>query len=143
MKEKIGITGTFFLKVFENGRLIDQFEENNLVVTTGKEAAVLLLGGDGAGKQITNIGFGTSGAASLLSMTALTGLYSKALEDITYPAAESLKADFVLEEAENNGVTIQEFGLICSDGTLFSRLTRYPIEKTNSIRLEGSWIINL
>jgi hypothetical protein len=43
---------------------------------------------------------------------------------------------------EANGKAIMEFGLICTDGTLFARKNRAKaIEKDSDISLEGKWRI--
>jgi hypothetical protein len=49
--------------------------------------------------------------------------------------------NWTLEAAENNGMVIQEFGLLAANGTLFSRKSRQPINKTAEVRLVGAWKI--
>ncbi len=48
---------------------------------------------------------------------------------------------FTLNTGEANGKTIQEFGLLCSDGTLFARKTRGGIVKADDISIAGTWTI--
>jgi hypothetical protein len=44
-----------------------------------------------------------------------------------------------LEEDEENGKSITEFGLLTESDVLFARKVREVIEKTVDIRLEGKW----
>lgn len=141
-KEGVGATGIFKLKVFENGKLVEEYIDRNLIVTGGRDAISKLLGAGTSGKQITQISFGTNGADPVTGDTSITSEYKKAVEAVTYPSAESVEFEFLLDLAENNGVTIREFGLLCQDNTLFSRKVRAAIEKTVAIRLEGFWSIN-
>ena len=48
---------------------------------------------------------------------------------------------FTIGKAEANGKKIREFGLLCSDGTLFARKTRGVIEKADDIEIVGTWTI--
>ena len=58
-----------------------------------------------------------------------------------YPATGQVRFNWSLSTAELNGVAITEFGLLCADGTLFSRKQRKPIEKESDLSLTGSWTI--
>jgi len=60
---------------------------------------------------------------------------------VTYPATGQARIAWSLELAENNGVTLREYGLLCDDDTLFARKVRADISKTNLVRLEGTWTI--
>jgi hypothetical protein len=115
--------------------------ENNLVLSAAKSAMAALIGGGGAGKTIDRIGFGTDGAGPFPGDTALTGAYTKAVGAVSYPAAGQVRFDWSLGTGEGNGMTIREFGLGCTDGTLFARKTRGGIEKQSDISLTGSWTI--
>ncbi|MDR2632124.1 MAG: hypothetical protein LBC51_00685 [Treponema sp.] len=43
---------------------------------------------------------------------------------VMYPAAGQIQINWNLLTAEANGKAIMEFGLLCSDGTLFTRKNR-------------------
>lgn len=141
--DKFSIRGVFTLNQYdENGVLIDTYQDRNLVVTGGREATTLLIGGSGTNKEIDRIAFGTNGADPTVVDTAITDEFAKAVNAITFPSTESVQFDFSLELAENNGVTVREYGLLCADNTLFARKTRAPIIKDNTVRLEGTWTLN-
>lgn len=142
--EKIIATGEVDIKVFKDGQLIDRIQENNLVVTLGKTNIAKLLGGDAAGKKISKIAVGTNGDQPNVANNAITNIFSKALSNVTYPDANSALFHFDITDAEANGLTIREFGLLNDDNVLCARKVRdAAIEKTASVRLVGTWKISI
>jgi hypothetical protein len=129
------------VQVYRHGALIDEFEDDNLIVNGARDALAQLIGGDGAGKTVAQIGFGTSGDGPSPDDAALTGAYVKNLSGRTYPAPGQVEFSWSLATSEANGKAIREFGLICTDGSLFSRKVRGVIEKENDISLSGTWTI--
>jgi hypothetical protein len=130
--------------IFKNGVTLEEVEEHNLIVTVGRTQMAHLLAGELTGKQVSKISFGTSGAAPALTDTQIANPYTKNLLGFTYPAAGQVKFNWNLTTAEANGKAILEFGLICTDLTLFSRRIREsgkPINKESDISLEGDWTI--
>jgi hypothetical protein len=137
------INGVFILRQYDaEGNLVDEYQDRNLVVTGGREATTLLIGGNGTDKNIDRIAFGSNGADPVVTDSAITDEFAKAVNAITYPSTDSVQFDFSLELNENNGTTIREYGLLCVDNTLFARKTRSPIVKDNTVRLEGTWTLN-
>ncbi|MCP9760049.1 hypothetical protein EGI20_12100 [Aquitalea sp. S1-19] len=136
-----GPRGDFELRVYRAGELVEAFVERNLVVDKARDSHARLIGGDGAGKQVNRIAFGTNGAGPYPADTAISAAYTKALSGHSYPAGNQVRFDWALSTAEANGKQIREFGLICADGTLYARKTRAAIEKTDDMSLEGSWTI--
>ncbi len=138
-----GLRGDFFLKV-RNTRTgeIQSFEEKNLIVTQGKYNLAHLLGGNVTNRPVTQIGFGTDGTAPAAGDTALTGAFTKALGAVSYPTANSVQWAWTLATSEGNGLAIQEFGLLCTNGDLFSRRVRDVINKTSELEFEGTWTIS-
>lgn len=135
-------TGLFQLQAYDpNNKLLWVYQDANLVVDAGRSQIARLVGGDVTNRSVNRIGFGSNGSAPVATDTALTTAFLKAVTAVSYPSAGVVKFDFTLELVENNGTTIREFGLICTDGTLLARKTRAAIDKTSSIRLEGSWTI--
>lgn len=124
----------------KEGQLIERVVDKNLVVNLGKQSLATLLGSADADKRVAQIGFGTSNAPTAGTDSNLENLFIKALDGVSY-SGTSVLFQYALELTENNGVTIREFGLYTLDDTLFSRLVRNPINKTNEIRLTGSWKI--
>jgi hypothetical protein len=138
------IQGVLHYRVFKNGALIEETEEENLIVTAGRAQMARLLAGDFAGKQITKISFGTSGAAPALSDTKIANPFTKNLNGFSYPANGQVKFSWNLATTEANGKAILEFGLVCADATVFSRRIREsgkPINKESDISLEGDWTV--
>lgn len=139
--DNIGLRGVLEVRIYKSGQKIGGFRDANMIMSDAKTALAMLLGGSGGGKTVTRIGFGTSGTGPTPDDTALTGAYIKNLAASTFPAAGRVQFNFSLEPSEANGATIREFGLLCSDGTLFARKTRGGIEKADDISFEGSWTI--
>lgn len=141
LKDIITLQGIFELKVFKKGHLIEDYIDKNLIVNTAKEALAKLIAGAGAGKTITKIGFGTNGLGPTPDDTSLTSSFVKNISSYTFPSVNQVRFNWTLLDTEANGKQIREFGLICSDNTLFARKTRGLIEKADDISLDGTWTI--
>ena len=143
MKEIATPKGIFNLKVFNAaGKLLEEYTHDNLIVTLGKTAQAKLVGG-GSGwenKKVTEMKFGTDGTDPSSGDTTITAPFTKTVT-ATFPDSTSVVFEWSLATSEANGKAIQEFGLICADGTLFARRTRAVINKTSDLRLEGTWKI--
>lgn len=141
-QEKTGITGCFRMQVYRRGKLIEEYQDNNLIVTGARSAMAHLIAGNGTGKQISRIAFGTSLHAPTPDDTAITDAYSKAVGGFSYPLAGQVEVQWELQATEANGKSIAEFGLILADGTLFARKIRQnPIYKDADISIDGAWLI--
>lgn len=141
-QDTLPLKGIFELRRYDaDDNLLETYIEENLIVNGGRTAIATLLAAATSGKAVTKIGFGTNGADPVLTNTALTGSFVKAVSGFAYPATGQVKYSWSLELSEGNGMTIREYGLICTDNTLFSRKTRAEIVKDNTVRLEGSWTI--
>jgi hypothetical protein len=138
--DKFAPKGVVKLDIYKDGALVEAYEDRNLIVLSGRNAATALIGAATAGKAVDRYAVGTNGAETVLTDTAITAPFNKAVAGITYPSG-AVQFSFTLELAENNGVTIREFGLLCVDGTLFARIVRAPIIKDNTVRIEGTWTI--
>lgn len=139
MKEAVTFKGVFTLKVYKKGELVETFSENNLVVVGGRNAIARLIGGSVSNNSVTKIGFGTNTAPANVLDTALTNSFVKNVTSVAYPSNGQVDIVWSLEEAEANGKSITEFGLITAGNALFARKVREVIEKTSDIRLEGTW----
>lgn len=134
--------GIFALDIFRQGCLIDHFEDDNLIVTVGRESVARLIGGDVSGRSIVNIGFGTNGAAANPADAALTGAFVKAIDSHSYPVSTSVQFNFSLGTTEAVGLSIYEFGLLTSSGFLHARKVRGgPLLKDIDISLTGTWTL--
>jgi hypothetical protein len=124
-----------------DGALIERVEEANLIVNGAKDQLARLVGGAGANRHITHIGFGVGTSAASPNNTGLTGAYWKPITSVSYPATGQAAFAWSLSTAEANGLAITEFGLRCADGTLFARKARNPIHKSDDLSLTGTWTI--
>lgn len=136
-------SGKFSLDVYWFGELLDHVEENNLIVDGSKQAHARLLGGDVSGHSITQIGFGTNGTAPVSGNSALTSAFLKGIDSVAYPASNQVKFSFSLAGGEANGMSISEFGLLTSAGTLYARKVRaIALAKNAGLSLSGTWTIS-
>jgi hypothetical protein len=141
-REAMLMKGCFIMRVYKSGKLIEVYEDHNLIVNGAKDAAAHLLAGDIDGKYISKIAFGTSGNIPTPDDTALKEPFIKKISAVGYPALGHVEFRWNLLASEANGKGITEFGLVCEDGTLFSRKVRdKAIPKESDIALEGEWII--
>jgi hypothetical protein len=137
-----GPTGRLKYEIRRNGALIEDVDEQNIIVDLSKQIHAKLLGGSVTGQSVTQIGFGTSGAASAAVNTSLTDAYVKAIDSVTYPATNKVQFNFSLGSGEANGKAILEFGLFIAAGTLYARRIRTSaLNKDSDISLSGSWTI--
>lgn len=140
--DTINPRGIFELRMYDDcGRLLESYVDDNLIVNNGRDAIVDLIGSGDSNKVVNQISFGTNGADPVLTDTAITAPFTKAVNAVTYPATGQVQFAWSLELSENNGVTIREYGLLCDDNTLFARKVRADISKNNTVRLEGTWKI--
>lgn len=127
----------------EDGRLMWEMHEKNLIVNTGYTAVLEALAGVAAA-AITRIGIGTNGTAPEPTDTELTAPFLLDIETIEYPTPTSVRFNFRIGYSEANGMNISEFGLITADGRLFSRRSRVtPIEKSENMSIVGQWDIHI
>jgi len=137
----MGPRGVFLLNTFKNGILIDTYESENLVVNNGRTAVAAFLGA-GSGLSVTDIAAGTNSTAPALTDVApLAAQFSKAIAAVSYPSPGQVAFTWNIGISESNGITINEFGLLLSDNSLFSRKTGVSIVKDNTISLSGTWTI--
>jgi hypothetical protein len=136
--------GEFHMRVYRRGILIEDYVDHNLIVNGARSVVARLIAGDGVGKNINRIAFGTNSAVPSPDNTAITGAYSKNLIGYSYPVTGQVLFTWDLLTTEANGKSIREFGLLCADNTLFARKTRTkPLEKDSDISVEGQWLIIL
>lgn len=135
------LRGEFTLSIRKNGVEVEHYADHNMIMSSARDALARLIGGDGSGKTITHIGVGTDGSGPDPADTGLTSAFTKKLSGHSYPSTGRVSFSFTIGKAEANGKKIREFGLLCSDGTLFARKTRGVIEKADDIEIVGTWTI--
>lgn len=140
--DKVTLRGEFLMIVKDkSGKILEKYEDKNLIVNLAKTSLCRLLAGDGAAKHVTRIAFGTSSIAPDVADTVITNSTTKNVTGFSYPEFNSVAFDWVLDYSEANGLSIAEFGLLCADTTLFARKTRTAIAKTSDLQLTGTWKI--
>jgi len=138
------LKGVLSFKVFKhiNGekRLIEEFENRNIIVNLARNQMARLVAGEFDDRHITKIGFGTNNAVATVDDEELTGAYVKSLDGYEFPDMGQVRFNWNLGTTEANGIAISEFGLFCEDDTLFARRRR---EKTNGDPADpiGTWTI--
>lgn len=133
--------GEFHLRVLRGGREIERVDDHNLVVDAGRVRLAELAAGKSSA-YITHIGLGSGRAAEDVSDT---GLENQELFPLTGATVDGrdVRFDFFIDTGEANGLAIREFGLFCSDVTMFShRVRKGVIEKQDDIQIQGYWILH-
>jgi hypothetical protein len=93
-----------------------------------------LVAGNGEGKNIAGIAFGTSGNPPTLDDTCITSQFAKDITGAAFPETGQVEFSWDLFTNEANSKAIMEFGLLMADGTLFAR----KIRQTPQIRIRTS-----
>jgi hypothetical protein len=136
-------TGHFHLEVRRGDEIVEIVDEPNLIVTASTTIHANLLGGNVTNNSVTQISYGTNGTAPVVGNTTITAPFTKALDGVTYPAANQVAFAFSLATTEDNGVAIMEFGLLTAAGTLYARKVRaLALNKASDLSLSGSWVIS-
>lgn len=144
--------GEFALKVYRKGQLVKNVADHNLVVNSGRTRLAQLAAGK-SGAHIAYIGVG-SGSEKEKGID--TGLTEQQLFAITNASVTGMDArfDFTIGETQANGLSIREFGLFCTDKTLFSHRVRIyvneetheekvlTIDKDSDIKIVGYWVLH-
>lgn len=139
--EQIALRGELSITLHRAGQQPQTITEHNMIMTSAKSALARLIAGQGSGKNINRIAFGTNGVGPTPNDQAISEAYTKAVSAITFPTEGQARFAFTLSESEANGLNIRELGLLCADGTLFARKVRGLIEKTSDLSITGSWTI--
>jgi hypothetical protein len=146
LKDAVSLRGVFTMNVYKgeggNRKLIETFEDHNLIVNLARVSMAHLIAGDVAQRSMLSIAFGTNGSTPTVDDTEITNPFVKGLGAAAYPQAGQVRFAWNLTTSEANGKAIMEFGLLTADGSLFCRRTRTtPINKESDISLEGTWTI--
>jgi hypothetical protein len=146
LKESASLRGIFAMSVYkeEGGsrKLVETFEERNLIVDAARVSMAHLISGDVEGRSMLSIAFGTDGTAPAAGDEGIANSFVKELDGAACPEVGQARFSWSLSTSEANGMAIMEFGLLTADGNLFCRRTRTtPINKESDISLEGTWTI--
>lgn len=137
-------TGRLAVRIWRNGRLIEDFEGPNMVVIGSQFIAAQLLGGTVTGNTIQQAGFGSNlTPASFQNNSLSVDAYYKSIDGVTFPATNQVTFALSLGAYEANGNTLAEYGLITGSGMLFARLVRSAtLIKDISVTLNALWTIS-
>jgi hypothetical protein len=146
LKDAVCLRGIFMMNVYKgeggNKKLIETFEDRNLIVNVARTTMAHLIAGDVTNHSMQSIAFGTNGNTPTVDDTEITNPFIKDLGGVTYPDIGQARFAWSLSTSEANGKAIMEFGMLTADGKLFCRRTRTtPINKEIDISLEGTWTI--
>lgn len=138
--DRFPVKGIFKMIVRKKGKVIEEYEDHNLIVNGARNQAVQFFAGNPTGRHIASIAFGTNGTSPEVTDTEITGAYTKDVAGFEYPDLGQIQTNWELLPNENNGMAIIEFGLLSADGTLLCRKVRNnPIYKEPDISIEGHW----
>lgn len=139
------VTGDIHLEVIRDKKIIDKFDDHNLVVDVGrKRLAALAAGKVGSYTEsyISHIGLGSGSTAETVNDTALENQQLFPLTSIEVDGRD-VKCNFFIANDEAVGLAIHELGLFCADGTMFSHRVRQGIiEKYEDIEVRGYWVLH-
>lgn len=150
--EQAQIIGELHFNIIRHGAVLEAVHQKNLVVTSGRAALAKLLGGQ-TGMHVTKVGIGTNGTTPATGDTALTnpvtvtvtpriGTNLEAEDGSTFSDVRIVQFHFLFDTSTGNGTEIAEYGLLCADGSLFSRIVRSGVfKKTNLDSIRGYWQI--
>ena len=142
-EKPIKLRGELHFTVKRGGRVIDKYDNHNMIMTAARELMAKILTG-GASESITHIGVGSGTAAETTADTGLTGQILVALTKRS-STGNVARFDFTLGENDANGLNIHEFGLFTSSGIMFSHRVRdekKDLVKASDLTIEGYWTIN-
>jgi hypothetical protein len=154
IKEHPGAKGSMVIKIYRGDKLLSTEKIDNLIVNGGKNALANLLGSNGTGKNIAAVGIGDGNAVATATDTGLTNAVTVTLDETriatgleaedgsTFDAANIVQFHFTFPKATAVGLEVKEYGLFCSDGTMFSRIVRgASFIKTDIDSIRGFWQI--
>lgn len=137
------LKGFFAMRVLNSrGLVVAEYRDDNMIVNGARIAMSRLVSeGFESGKVITRFGVGTGVDTATPADTSLTDCHMNDIIGHDFPEAGTVRFLWKLGYDEANDKNISEFGLFCSDGSLFSRKVRSPIFKASDLAFEGEWSI--
>lgn len=132
------IHGEVHLTVKKNGKVVEEWQGSNLIVSSGRNKLARIVGGLYNG-GLTKVGVGSGTNEPAETDTGLTDV-----QYVPIISAEDdgsmVKLTFALGANDANGLNIRELGLFFEDGTMFNRKLRSgTIPKQPDIEIDGWW----
>ena len=135
--------GTLHLWALDDqGHELWHISASNLIVASGYQATAQALAGVEAAR-IARVAVGTNGTEPVESDTSTTNAVTVDISRVEYPQPTTVRFHFTVGYNDAVGMSIREFGLLLTDGRLFSRKVRTAIEKTQYMSIVGMWDINI
>ena len=72
-KDDARLRGVFEIRVIKAGRELEHYRDDNMIMSSARDALARLIGGAGSGKTVTKIGVGTNGNGPTPNDKGLTG----------------------------------------------------------------------
>jgi hypothetical protein len=142
IKDKARLRGSFRLRVWKKGKLIEESGDHNMIVDGARLEMAHLAAGDSTGRHIVAIALGDNGDPPSAEDANITEPFIKPVDGVDYPEPGQARFNWTIAASEANGKAVMEFGLLCADGTLFARYVRQmPLNKDADFSLEGDWTI--
>lgn len=144
MSDKTGLVGKLKLVIRKHGQVIEIDDDDNLVMDGPRSDFASCLAGVAVTiLPLTHIAIGTNGTAPTGQDNTITGAFIKPLLTVTRPSPMIVVCTFQILSGDANGLSIREFGLRRSDGSLYARRTRNGkvIEKDSDIEIDGQWTL--
>lgn len=119
----------------------------NLFTDSGRQALCYAFGNKVGNYTVQRVGFGTGTSVPKVTDVALespveitTGVYTKAIDGVAWPAPFIVQLLFTIGAGECNGSYLTEFGLFTSDDVLLARsVFSVGINKTSALAPQLSW----
>ena len=136
--EHDAIHGEVHLTVKKDGKVVEQWQERNMIVDSGRNKLAQIVGClYGGGLTKVGVGSGTNEPAA-----TDTGLTDAEYVPVTSAETDGsmVKLTFSLGADDANGLNIRELGLFFEDGTMYNRKVRPgTIPKQSDIEIDGWW----
>jgi hypothetical protein len=142
MTTQMKLRGIFTAKVFDNGNLVREIHEENVITTLGLDAILQHIGGL-ANEFLQSLEAGTGTTPASASDTSLqASVFSTPIASASV-VGNDLILDWIIGNGDANGNTLSEFALFTTGGVMFNRKVIAGIAKTSAIQIQGSWILRL
>lgn len=142
---KLGANVKIEVRDAKTGELIRKEYRHNLVTLAARNAIRDWLNGLGNTLTISHFAVGTGTTTPTANDTALQAEVFRDVVTKRTPDASKLTIQYYLPSTAANGYSLTEAGLFnaSSGGTLITRVTYQPINKTASLTVTYTWEINI
>ena len=135
------MNGRLHLTVRKNGKVIEHWEDHNLIVDGARQLMAKMAAGI-VSTSITDLGVGSGNTPETVDDTALKNGVLIPIKTRTVNDKQA-RFDFFIGTDQANGINIREFGLFAANGTMFAHRVRdRSLEKADDLTIEGYWEIN-